>query len=59
MVDINLLKQYESLSKCFERIFKFKPEFSDAHTIYLELKEVQEKLNEAENNFPELYKYPS
>jgi hypothetical protein len=50
----DIIAQYIQLSKTFEKTFKMKMEFFEAHNIYLELLEVQRKLAEAENSFSKL-----
>lgn len=57
MGEPDLLSQYEHLSKCCERMFNLKSEFTEAHNIYLELKEIRQKLVEVEDSFPKLNQY--
>jgi len=53
--NFDVIMQFVQLSKTLEKSFNIKPENFEAHSIYLELLEVRQKLAEVESNFPQLH----
>jgi hypothetical protein len=53
--NLDVIMQFVQLSKTLEKSFKIKPELFEAHSIYLELLEVRQKLAEVESSFPTLH----
>ena len=53
--NFDVIMQFVQLSKTLEKSFNIKPEHFEAHSIYLELLEVRQKLAEVESNFPQLH----